>query len=208
MLEPGTFLWEKYVQHLLRPVVGGASQPVKSEEEEPRAWEREARNLRECWRNQGFEHHDAHPWTEVPHSPPLLRGLSRNSRIAELVDLGYLWASKKRGLTPSSVQDRPRIAANLFIDVAQNPGHRPWSFGLHRVTRNSQIYSYEHDRVISAFEAFRIYGWRNPCLEGLASSEAWDLLGDSMALQTLAVAVSGLLLGAGWHMPGVWEAQS
>ena len=103
-----------------------------------------------------------------------------------MVELGFLWASKKLGLSPLSAEDRPRIAANLFVDTSQNPRRTPWSFGLHRLTRTSRIYSYELDRVISAFEAFRIYGWRHPCLEGLGAGEAWDLIGDSMALQTLA----------------------
>ena len=168
-------------------------------------WEEEARALRERWRSQGFRHHNARPWTEVPLSPPLLRGLPQTSRVAEVVELGFLWASKKSGLSPVSARDRPFIATNLFVDVSQNPSRNPWCYGLHRLTRTSQIYSYEYDRVISAFDAFRIYGWRSPCLEGLTTGEAWDLLGDSMALQTLAVPISGLVFGSGVYMPGLWE---
>ena len=47
-----------------------------------------------------------------------------------------------------------------------------------------------------------------PGLEGLTRAEAWDLLGDSMALPTLGVAVHALLLGAGPYMPGVWASPS
>ncbi|MCP4243351.1 MAG: hypothetical protein GY772_22570 [bacterium] len=205
MLSPGTFLWGQHVEHLLvaPSTDSDAAQPAGNSE--PCVCERQARFLRERWRRQGFEHHDTRAWTEVPYCPPALRGLPRSRRIMEVVELGYLWASQKRGRSPLSGQDRPLIAANLFVDVSQNPGRCPWSFGLHRLTRNSRIYSYEHDRILSPFEAFRVYGWRNPCLEGLAASEAWDLLGDSMALPTLAVAVSAVVLGAGPYMPGLWE---
>ena len=211
LLVPGTWLWEQHVQPLVAPTVGGAAQPVGracEPTENDSAWEQEAERLRSLWRSQGFEHHGARPWTEVPLNPPLLRGLPRKARVAEVVELGFLWASKKLGLSPLSAQDRPSIVANLFVDVSQNPHRHPWSYGLHRLTRNSHIYSYEHDRAISAFEAFRIYGWRSPCLEGLTTSEAWDLIGDSMALQTLAVSIVALAFGAGEYMPGLWEVKT
>ena len=193
---PGTLLWEQHVQPLFALSFGNVAQPfagASTTAEKGWVWEEEARALRERWRSQGFRHHNARPWTEVPLSPPLLRGLPQTSRVVEVVDLGFLWASKKSGLSPVSAQDRPFIATKLFVDVSQNPSRNPWCYGLHRLTRTSQIYSYEYDRVISAFEAFRIYGWRSPCLEGLTTGEAWDLLGDSMALQTLAVSISGLV---------------
>ena len=208
---PGTWLWEQHVQPLVAPTVGGAAQPVgwaSEPTENDSAWEREPERLRSLWRSQGFEHHGARPWTEVSLNPPSLQGLPRKARVAELVELGFLWASKKLGLSPLSAQDRPSIVANLFVDISQNPCRKPWSYGLHRLTRNSHIYSYEHDRAISAFEAFRIYGWRSPCLEGLTTSEAWDLIGDSMALQTLAVSIVALVFGAGEYMPGLWEVKT
>ena len=78
----------------------------------------------------------------------------------------------KLGLSPLSAEDRPRIAANLFVDTSQNPSRNPWSFGLHRFKRKSRIYSYEFNRAISVYEAFRAYGWRDPCLEGMGTGEA------------------------------------
>ncbi len=75
---------------------------------------------------------------------------------------------------------------------------------MHRFARSSKIYSYGQDRILSAFEAFRLYGWQDPRLEGLGPTDAWDLLGESMALQPLGVAVSALLIGAGPHIPGLW----
>ena len=208
LLVPGALLWEQHVQPLFALSFGNVAQPfagASKTAEKGWVWEEEARALRERWRSQGFRHHNARPWTEVPLSPPLLRGLPQTSRVAEVVELGFLWASKKSGLSPVSARDRPFIATNVFVDVSQNPSRNPWCYGLHRLARTSQIYSYEYDRAISAFEAFRIYGWRSPCLEGLTTGEAWDLVGDSMALQTLAVSISGLGFGSGVYMPGLWE---
>ena len=127
LLVPGTWLWEQHVQPLVAPTVGGAAQPVgraREPTENDSSWEREAERLRSLWRSQGFEHHGARPWTEVPLNPPLLQGLPRKARVAELVELGFLWASKKLGLSPLSAQDRPSIVANLLVGVSQNPCHK------------------------------------------------------------------------------------
>ena len=145
MLAPGIFLWEQRVQPVLtaprRSGGSGVSQPTAGQgSSNPAlqvgttqpvadlvlsAWEREAQALRAHWHAQGFEHHGARAWTEVPVSPPSLRGLSRGDRVVEMVELGFLWASKKRGLSPLSPADRARIAENLFVDVSQNPHRKP-----------------------------------------------------------------------------------
>ena len=78
---------------------------------------------------------------------------------------------------------------------------------MRRVLRNSRVYSYEHDRILSAYEVFRIYGWRDPVLQGLTERQAWDLVGDSMALPPLAVALFGLLLGARPHARELWDEE-
>ena len=168
-------------------------------------WEEEARALRERWRSQGLRHHNALPWTEVPLGPSVASWAATDVSCCGGGGVRLLWASKKSGLSPVSARDWPFIVTNLFVDVSQNPSRNPWCYGLHRLTRTSQIYSYEYDRVISVFEAFRIYGWRSPRLEGLTTGEAWDLVGDSMALQTLAVSISGLVFGSGLYTPVLWE---
>ena len=122
LLVPGTWLWEQHVQPLVAPTVGGAARPVGragEPTENDSAWEQEAERLRSRWRSQGFEHHGARPWAEVSLNPPLLQGLPRKARVAELVELGFLWASKKLGLSPLSAQDRPSIVANLSPDAEQ-----------------------------------------------------------------------------------------
>ncbi len=198
-LTPGTVLWEQHVASLLS--LGGMAAAGAG----MGAWIREARELRELWRSHGFELWDARPWTEGPRSLPSCRGLSLTPRVRELLDLGFLWACWRSGRHP--IQDRDELVADLFPDVSQNPGRKPWSVGLRRVLRNSRVYSYEHDRILSAYEVFRIYGWRDPVLQGLTESQAWDLVGDSMALPPLAVALFGLLLGARPHARELWDEE-
>ena len=58
---------------------------------------------------------------------------------------------------------------------------------------------------MSALEGFRAYGWPNPCLDGLSMRQGFELLGDSMALPTLGVAMYAMVLGAGEAMPGLFQ---
>lgn len=57
--------------------------------------------------------------------------------------------------------------------------------------------------MMHPLEAFRAFGWRRSKLDGLTHGECWDLIGNSMALPTLAVVVV-----AAFHAVdiGVWEA--
>jgi hypothetical protein len=112
------------------------------------------------------------------------------------------------GLDPHKVGHRPLIAKQLICDPAQNPGRNPWGTSLRRITRGARPYIYGKDRCMFPLEVYRAYGWDNPCLEGLNDDEAWDLLGDSMALQTLlGVAVSALLCSLGERLPGLWQGR-
>ena len=104
-----------------------------------------------------------------------------------------MWSAKQRGIGVSSSADRCAAAQGLLCDTTQNPSRRPWSFNLQRLCRSSRPYSYQWDRRMLACEAFRAYGWESVTLDGLSEPQCWDLLGDSMALPTLAVAMISLL---------------
>ena len=155
MVSTGTPMWMKHVQPLLQ--VGNLGRD-DSPSGESSAWIRESKELRNAWHQQGLKQQNANPWSEASH-PPTFRGLQRCPRLVEVIELGFLWGSLKLGLSP--FKNRAEIAKNLFVDVTQNPSRHPWSYGLHRITRSSQIYSYHDDRVMSAFEAFRVYGWQD-----------------------------------------------
>ena len=167
------------------------------------AWTKQASVLRE---KQGWQ---GDPWTQPPPGVvrPQLRGCSKTNRSKEITNLGFFWGAKNVGLDPSNAANRSLITKDLICDPTQNPCRNPWGTNLRRMTRVSRPYIYEKDRSMFPLEGYRAYGWQNPCLEGLTDDEAWDLLGDSMALQTLGVAVSALLCSLGERLPGVWRGQ-
>ena len=85
---------------------------------------------------------------------------------------------------------------SLVVDTSQNPDRQPWSRGLRRLCRTSRPYIYELDRGMHPLEGFRAFGWRIVNLQSVAPTAAWDLVGDSMALQTLAVSLQALISAA------------
>jgi hypothetical protein len=124
-------------------------------------------------------HTDTNPWTHPARGPrPSLRGLPTpvSQRKYELLNLAFLWSAYQRNLSPISETLRANIAQDLILDLSQNPCRLPWTHGLKRFCRNSRPYSYSLDRMITPYEAFRIYGWLHPDLSSISTNEAWDLL--------------------------------
>ena len=176
-------------------------QPQLETDGEGSNWRRQAQEVRRAWAAKGREtwiHSQA--WTAPAQgSPPLLRGLPQpvTQRRRELIDLGYLWSCCDLGLSPASAASRSRAAAGLIVDTSQNPDRQPWSRGLRRLCRTSRPYIYELNRGMHPLEGFRAFGWRIVSLQSVAPTAAtWDLLGDSMALQTLAVSLQALISAA------------
>ena len=88
---------------------------------------------------------------------------------------------------------------------ARNPRRGPWSFDLRRLCRNSRMYSYQHDRLLVPTELYKMYGWRSVDLSVLSLAHCQDMLGDSMALPTVGLALASLILIAGEAIPDLWE---
>ncbi len=204
LLHPSSPGWLHHIipSHTTRSI--GCGRAADAEET---SWFEQAATVRRKWGRAGFMGADSHAWTEPPSGPaPLLRGLPQpvTPRIKEVVNLGFLWSCRQRGLSPLDSAARAAAAKDLIIDVSQNPSRSAWSHGLRRVCRKSAFYSYESDRKLVPYEALRIYGWSNPSLHGVSSSDAWDLIGETMALQTLAVAALSLVFTVGAHVDGLW----
>ncbi len=162
-------------------------------------WKRQAPAARRAWAAKGRKDCHSQAWTTPAQgSPPLLHGLPQpvTNRQRELIDLGYLWSCCDLGLSPASAASRSRAAAGLIVDTSQNPDRHPWSRGLRRLCRASRPYIYELDRGMHPVEGFRAFGWRIVNLRSISSATAWDLVGDSMALQTLAVSLQALISAA------------
>ena len=183
------------------------------------AWERQSAALREQWSKAGpawgaIRERGAigsQPWTAPmpPQRVPAMFGFAPpvGPRMAEILDLGFLWACRRDCVDPGSPEARDSAAAGLVCDLTQNPEFTPWSRGLPRICRQSKLYVYSWDRRMRPDEAFAMYGWRRVNLSSLSDADCWGLLGDSMALPTLGVALAALLGAAGggipaWREPG------
>ena len=149
------------------------------------------------------------PWTAPPPpARPPAGLLQMTAREAEILDLGFLWACQRAGADPNNPKVRNSVVEGLVADTSQNPERKPWGLGLPRLTRTCKPYLYSWARRIRPGEAFEAYGWRRPALHTLSDAECWDLLGDSMALPTLAAALVSLLGAAGEGLPGLFAASA
>jgi len=162
-------------------------------------WEQQAVEFRMRLRRAGRTFHDKRPWSQGP-CARLLMGIPRPipARKWELLDLGVLWAMDQTG------KEMDHCINELLCETTQNPSRTPWSFDLKRLCRHSRPYSYKHDRLLTPGELFGIYGWERPCLEHLSRTECCDLLGDSMALPTIAVAMASVIYTVGRGIPTLW----
>ena len=107
-----------------------------------------------------------------------------------------------QGLMASSVTVATQ---SLLCNTTQNPGRHPFSFDIRRLCRNSRLYSYQDDRLLAPSELYKVYGWREAELSGLSLAHCVDMLGDSMALPTVGLALASLIFTAGHAIPNLWE---
>ena len=173
-------------------------------------WEAQAQKLRITWERQGkiSQRGDVHQWTVAADgSSPCHIGISQPlaPRTVEMLDLAFLWSCIQRDAMEVTQSARQRAAQKLLVNYTQNPDRKPWGYVLGRFTRSCRWYSFEDDRLLSAHELFRIYGWRQVSLEGISYSDAVDMIGDSMALPTLGVALLAFTLACGRSIFACWD---
>ena len=208
-LRPSSTAWLNNVG--IQGFAGDIPSGYLGEDDPDSAWARQAQVLRERWGRAGRPESGARSWTDpTVGSRPALRGVPVPvaPRRKEILNLWFLWACYQRAVSPADPAARSVAAHDLVADTSQNPSRHPWSHGLKRFCRSSRPYVYELDRELVPVEGFRAFGWRNASLNGLTPSASWDLLGDSMALQTLAVATTSLLYVVGSRLEGTWSATS
>lgn len=140
---------------------------------------------------------NAVPWS----SSARLLGVPRTARTLELLDVGYLCAEqalRQQGLPA----DKGHVVQNLTIDVSQNICRKPWSSSLRTFTTTSQVYLYSADRILLPEEALRLLGFDDvpgDALNGVSAAEVSDLVGQAMALPSVAVPMLALLQAAFEH---------
>ncbi len=80
------------------------------------------------------------------------------------------------------------------------------------VCKSSRLYSFELDRIVTPVELLRVHGWDLDglggvppvTLTGIPRSKAYDLIGECMAMQSVAVAIWSLVCATGTATKGVW----
>ena len=172
-------------------------------------WEAQGETYRKRWLRLGWSWHSAQPWAKplAGMTPPDLVGVPKPvpARKQEILDLGVLWAMEHRRLQELTASNVSMATEGLICNTTQNPNRGPWSFDLRRLCRNSRMYSYQDDRLLVPTELYKMYGWRSVDLSGHSLAHCQDMLGDSMALPTVGLALASLILIAGEAIPDLWE---
>ena len=192
--------------------LSAAGKPAKEEpaKDEPGdGWQQQCTRIRSRWQELGFSWHAAEPCSKpLPGmATPELVGVPRPvpARKTEILNLGVLWSMQQHGFQEFTASNVLAATRGLICNTTQNPKRHPFSYGVRRLCRGSRVYSYEDDRLLVPSELYRIYGWKAPNLSDLSMAKCIDLLGDSMALPTLGVALVSLIFTAGHAIPDVWQ---
>jgi hypothetical protein len=149
----------------------------------------------------GFQTSQANPCGDQLHLVP------RTARVVEVVNLGALAACYGEGAEATEGKVRDGLQG-WFVDVSQNPGRRPWSRGaLPSLCRNTTIYAYGPARGLTVRELARALGWGDALdLDSITAAEMRDLLGESMALPSQAVAIWALFSSVAESLPDLFAA--
>ncbi len=145
---------------------------------------------------------DSHPWDQKR-----LQGIYLNPRVKELLNLGALDACFHRAQKVTTA-DLNSAIQGLVCDLSQNPKRKPWKHNrLPCLCSSTTLYSYEHDRAITTQELLRLLGWPVPMdLCRLANHELRVLFGESMCLQSHAVALWALFMATWQHLPDIFSS--
>eukprot|EP00435_Cladocopium_sp_Y103_P009938 s1246_g2.t1 len=145
----------------------------------------------------------ATPWSNKAR----LQGLPGTDRVKEMIDLAYLCteASLKAAGLPSSPD---QVTATLSVDVSQNAARKAWG-SLRTLCTSSSIYLYGQDRAMLPIEGLRLmgFGTRASRAGGLSDGEVVDLVGNCMAVPSVALAQLALLAAGFEHnsLPNLFE---
>ena len=219
LIQPSHPDWPTHVADTLKATT--ASQPapsvaphVKRWKAEHPIWESDVAATREEWARQGLPGHSANPMRDAE-----LAGITPEQRpkvraIANLVLISAAIIEGKNVQDPAAVKE---LKIGLLMDIAQSWAFQPKG-RTHDLRRlkcldiGSRVYSFEADRVVSPIELFRAHGWdfdqvadmQPLSLAGMSARQAGSLLGESMAVQSCAVAIGSLVAAAAVAMKDVW----
>ena len=189
--------------------LGEAVSHQRGPQEEEAGWRQQCRDMRSEWQAAGFSWHAAGPWPQplAGMLAPKLLGVPQPvpERKIELLNLAVLWSMEQHGLQELTASNISAATRSLICNTTHNPKRQPFSHGVCRLRRNSRLYYFEDDRLLVPSELYKIYGWKNPNLSDVSMAKCVDLLGDSMSLPTLGVALVSLIFTAGRAIPDLWQ---
>ncbi len=74
-----------------------------------------------------------------------------------------------------------------------------------------KLYSYQHDRALAPTEVMNALGWQvggwRPTYASISPRQLTDLLGESAAVQSMAVATWAFLIACSHALPDLWSGQ-
>jgi len=137
------------------------------------------------------------PWTGRP--AVVLQGLQRSPRMLDLIDIAYHMATK-HAMSPV---EKFAAVQNLVVDVSQGLKFKPWHFDkLPCLTTSTTCYLFGRDRLLTEAEKFKVLGFPDVVLSGLSKSATKDLIGDAMAVYSIGLVASAMILVL--QFPGVF----
>ena len=108
-----------------------------------------------------------------------LKGVPKTPRCLSLLDMAK-----------ASLPD----ACHIVVDLSQSVQWRPWTDNCVRsVTTGSMYYSFLRDRTLTHREMWQLFGFPQRAIPDLSPGLSRDLLGQSMALPTVALPQAAIL---------------
>ena len=117
--------------------------------------------------------------------------LTKNERVADLIDIAWEHAKKKSQLQESE------LMARLFLDTSQSVQRLPWTWStLRTLTTSSKVFSFAELRYMEPVEMLRCLGFTKEVCERasetLSSGQLADIGAEAMAAPTVALCLLGL----------------
>lgn len=138
---------------------------------------------------------DQKPWTVG--NAACLQGITTD-RQRGMLDLAYLstMMSKQEQGLPTTKES---VTAGLVCDVSQAICRKPW--GPPRTwCCSSQVYAFQKERMLLPEEGLRLLGFATShWTEGLSPTEVQEFCGGAMAVPSVTVAATSLILAAAEH---------
>ena len=133
------------------------------------------------------------PWTGRANVK--LRGVRASERQRDLLDVCFEVLRRRNGNGNKPLSE---VIANSWCNVSQSVERMPvYSGSIPTLTRNTELYSFEHDTVLSGESHLRLLGWpQHFCSGDFSQGELRNLAGDSVSVPVFA-----LLLAAMYNNP-------